>query len=427
MTEGQDLSALLQQGTREYTKLYERHAYRVYNLALRITCARESALKACEDAFMTQVPATEVEGDLLGQTARFAIREADAGAETGGAGGAEAEALLRATARLPATERAALALSQLVGAGSEETAAVLGLTPEAADGVLVHAYESLAAALSVSPDDARAAYEGWLVAEPPAELWERVYPRFYMQLEKDLRGSVRVSPGAAVAAKMSARRVRLRGRLPRRLPRLRTALVVAALGLAGLGALQYTGAGGGGDSDFAALAEGEIPGVDEASTEDVARSDGDPYDPLTPKELDKLRLEELRDLRAQGEHEQARELATRRKRALAEAARTRRERKLEQKRTVLERKRAERERKLAERQNRAATRREEASRNAPPPTSGGSGGGGQDGDDELHVTIEEHRSDDGRNDDGGGNGPSRNEADDNCLYNEDSGTYMCPD
>jgi hypothetical protein len=426
MTEGQDLSALLQQGTREYTRLYERHAYRAYNLALRITCARESALKASEDAFLTQTSAAQVEGDLLWDTAKFAIREADAGAETGGAGGADAEALLRATARLPATERAALALSHLAGAGSEQIAAVLELTPDAADGVLVHAYESLSAALSVSPDDARAAYEGWLVAEPPAELWERVYPRFYMQLEKDLRGSASVSPGAAVAGKVSRRRVRLRGRLPRRLPRLRTALVVAALALAGLGALQYTGGGVGDDTDFSALAEGEIPGVDEADTEDVARSDGDPYDPLTPKELDKLRLEELRDLRAQGEHEQARELATRRKRALAEAARTRRERKLEQKRTVLERKRAERERKLAERQHEEARRREEASRGNPPPPSGG-GGGGQDGDGELHVTIEEHRSDGGGSNGGGGNGPSRDEADDNCLYDEDSGTYMCPD
>lgn len=190
MTTHDDLSALLQQGTREYTSLYERHAYRVYNLALRTACAREPALKAAEEAFLTQAGGAAAEGNLLHAAATFAMREADAGAPAEGAGGAEAEAMLRATARLPAPERAALALSHLAGAGADGIATVLSLTPDAAEAVLDRAYEGLAAALSVSADDARGVYDGWLLAEPPAALWERVYPRFYTQLEKDRKSVV---------------------------------------------------------------------------------------------------------------------------------------------------------------------------------------------------------------------------------------------
>jgi DNA-directed RNA polymerase specialized sigma24 family protein len=443
MSTHQDLSALLQQGTREYAKLYERHAYRVYNLALRTACSREGAIKAAEEAFLTQVARTGAEGDLLRAAAKFAIRESDGDGAVAGAGGAEAEALLRATSRLPAPERAALALANLTGAATQEIGAVLELTDDAAGGVLTRAYEGLAAAMSVSPETAQTAYEAWLLAEPPAELWERIYPRFYTQLEKEARGQTgtRLGPTAGArrvaggaVAKASARRERRRARRAeresgRRLLRPRTLLVIALLGTAAYGVLQYTGSRNDG-AEFAALADGEIPGVDAANAEDVARSDGDPYDPLTPKELDKLRMQELKDLRAQGEEEQAKQLEQRRKQAHREQALARRERARERKRAILERKRAVRERRLAEKQHRAATRRDQQAAAHP------GGGGDPSGNGELGVTIEEYRSQSDPGNGGSGNngsgsggtgGRSEEELKDECLWDESSGSYRCPD
>jgi DNA-directed RNA polymerase specialized sigma24 family protein len=439
MSTQQDLSALLQQGTREYAKLYERHAYRVYNLALRTACSREGAIRAAEEAFLTQVARTAAEHELIRAAAKFGIREADGEGAVAGAGGAEAETLLRATARLPAPERAALALAHLTGAATQEIGAVLELTEEAAASVLTRAYESLAAALSISTDDARAAYEGWLLAEPPAELWERIYPRFYAALEKSARSETGARMGAATrtrrvadgaVAKASARRERRAARRAarepkqRRLIRPRTVLVVALLGAAAFGALQYTGGSDSGD-EFAALADGEIPGVDEGNAEDVARADGDPYDPLTPRELDKLRMEELQDLRAQGEEEQARELSQRHRTARREQAAARRERARERKRIIAARKQAERERRQArkayeeqlERQERDGRRNQNS-------------GGSDQGSGELGVTIEEYRSEGGSGsggDSGGSGGRTQEELEDECLWDEDSGSYRCPD
>jgi len=111
-------TALLHERTRELTARYERHAYLVYNIALRTTCEEEPAALAAERAFLT---AADDEA-LVGAAARAALEEAPAQPACDGAGDEQAAALLRATSALAPVERAALALTDLAEASAGEVA-----------------------------------------------------------------------------------------------------------------------------------------------------------------------------------------------------------------------------------------------------------------------------------------------------------------
>lgn len=404
-------TAILHERTRELTSRYERHAYLVYNLALRITCAEAPAALAAERAFLT---AADDEA-LIGAAARAALEEAPGRPPCDGAGDEQATALLRATAALPPVQRAALALTDLAEADAGEVASALALAPGIVEGILDRARAD-------GPSDEERA--GWLWAHPPDELWEHTYHRFHEETERDLS-----RPTVVMAAEPA--------RAPRR-RRRRWPLMLALLVAAGAGALYGTGVGlggGGGGSashprgDQAAAASAPAaaapapppPTGDQATTPVVAPNPKagapvKPAKPLTPKELDALRMRELAQVKRYAERQADDSLSARQRQAAArevahfqriaqkrlEAA-ARREAKL---RSELARERAARRREAAAR--RAAEREADAkaethkpppqptpkpaAKSAPPP---------------AQTT------------------PQGDDA--SCLYNADDGTYICPD
>ncbi|HEX2085122.1 MAG TPA: hypothetical protein VHF89_05525, partial [Solirubrobacteraceae bacterium] len=110
-----DEAARKHEQARRATSVYERHAYLVYNLALRIACERGAAERAAERAFVTVLGRPDPDAEIVATAVRVAIEESPPQPRADGAGDAEASALLRATATLPAPQRAALALGGLCG------------------------------------------------------------------------------------------------------------------------------------------------------------------------------------------------------------------------------------------------------------------------------------------------------------------------
>jgi chemotaxis protein histidine kinase CheA len=213
-----DRSSALQQGTREFAGLYERHAYLVYNLALRITVDREGAIDAACAAFLASLSASDGDAELPRLTVRRALPTARQTPTPEAAGDAEAQAMLRATAELPPPERAVLALVGLASADIPAVAAALETTEEAAGSLIERAWTSFAGVARLPLDRAREAYASWLWAEPPGELWERLYPSFYAQLVRRVNaGPAQPDPvGAAAVAAVAAAAPRPRRRERRR-------------------------------------------------------------------------------------------------------------------------------------------------------------------------------------------------------------------
>jgi hypothetical protein len=334
---------------------------------------------------------------------------ADRPAKPNGAGDAEAEAMLAATASLPPSGRAALALTGLTDASPTDIAATMNVSNEVADGLLVRAFAGLASELGEEPEGAESAYRSWLLVEPPQELWETLYPGFYRAVERRLREG---RNGAAPSdAGRSGRRARRRARRasgraargastaaserPRRPRWRRLALWAAAIlpvAAAGFAAATQTGLIGGDDAEPAPSGSPPAPTL-------IGR--------MSPDELDRLRLRELDRARSQAADRAAR--AARNKAQRKARARAVRRRKA----ALARRRRAERRRRLAQRRDQASNRQPDDApspeRSRPPRRQTNPGGGGNP-------------------DSGGGRDAPRGDRDqtDECVLNESDGTYICP-
>jgi hypothetical protein len=313
----QDLSAFLQKRTREFTALYEQQAYPVYNLALRITCEREQAMVAAERAFLSQAPANGSGPDLAAATVAMALSCAADDPSVSGAGGPEAQEMLAAAAKLPPPERAALALAGIDGADPARIGKTMSLSEEVAAQLLDQALSDFTQTRERSIDDAQADLEGWLWAEPPVDLWENLYPRFYRAAEQHGRnGSADVDAdrggqqaGAGRLSRLS--RFRLRGPLTwrvrgRRVP-LWAALAILSMLIVGLALARYAvDDGGSNEAGVKRQAPAVLPGESGSGGRKA----------LAPEQLDRLRRKELDDLAKNSKSEQARRA---RKRAQANA------------------------------------------------------------------------------------------------------------
>lgn len=215
-----DRSTALQQGTREFAGVYERHAYLVYNLALRTTVDRAAAIDAASAAFLACLNSADADAEIAPVTVRRALMLAKQTATPEAAGDAEAQRLLSRTERLPAPERAVLALEMLASADVAAIAASLETTEEAAAKLIERAWSGFARACELPLGPAKDAYRGWLWAEPPAELWELLYPSFYEHLVRRVNaqnGDADASSGAtAVLAGVAPRPSRSERRRARR-------------------------------------------------------------------------------------------------------------------------------------------------------------------------------------------------------------------
>jgi hypothetical protein len=406
--------------------MYERYAYLVYNLALRITCERPSAMAAAERAFLARVGEPESQDALVAGTVESALAAARLRPRPGGAGAAEEEAMLALTAELlDPRERALLALASLRALEPAAAGAELSLEPEAAEQLLVDAYEKLGRARIEPAADAAAGYEGWLWAAPPAALWEGLYPKFYRAAERAVQAPER---GAEATQKLAAA-TRKRRRRPLSGAKFLVALLVPLL-LAG-GALAFTQLreskkptkDSGGKAEALAPATPVEPGGD---TGDVAPPPADDAaaapagapkkrKPLTPKQLDKLRRDELRALQLYSMRETDKRLTQAQRDYASEKVRLLRE--LADRRIAADR----RERALARAERRAARKERQLERERQAAQN-----------DKQTLTVVQN---DGSGGSTGGSTPKKKssggtpqnstEAQQQCLYNPDNGTYIC--
>lgn len=410
----------------DFVKLYEARAFLVYNVALRITCEAKPATAAAEAAFVGQAAHGASEATLLPALVVSALGHAKRKPKPNGAGDAEMR-LMRVDAELPPTERAALALSQLADMDTSEIAALLHVDPAAGAQLLDRAMEAFALGAGVPPDSFAACYADWGWADPPAELWERVYPSFRRALERPAVAQAaadqltQVLP-AAVAGPAS----------PKRRPRVgKPALVAAVLALlAGGGAFAYTHRGGaehvptvretyGGAAATPAQpsepTHANLPPASATGKDDpVAAVQSKPHKPLTAAELDGLRLKEVAMLRTY-EKRQAdkrlsqsqRDYAARKVAALQDLARQR----LEVRRH--ERALAKRERALAREELAAERRRQNggADTQKQPAT-----------EDQPYQAPKQQQTSTTPSD----SAPTQQEAQQECIEDQDSGQYICP-
>ena len=438
-------AAELHDRTRAFMAFYERQAYLVYNLALRVAVTEPAARAAAERAFLALARRADAELQVAPVTVEAALAGAAARPEPGDAGDAEALRLLRATAALEPRQRAALALHDLCGLEAPAIGTALGAGEAAAEELLAAAGAAFAAALGATVEEAAAARGGWLWAPPPQELWERVYPALHEQAEREVRGQTQ-GPAPAVTSASASGTLR---RVIRRGP-----VVLGLLVAASVGALYGTGTGLGDVGDRIGLGTSErgdaAPGswaspapaeqLPAPTPRDPAAPVSAPADdeagepraatarrakPLSPAELDELRKRELRDLRRLQQRQGDKSLpASERAEAAADvraiqrvarqrlAAAERRERAL---RAELRRERARRARSEAreraqaqdrarERARRRAAARDEDKDTAPPA-------------DPPETTPKP--------------APPKEqtppEQEGGCLYNPDDGTYVCPE
>jgi len=391
----------------ELTALYERRAYLTYNVAARVAGAGDAALRAASRAVLAQV--AELDEDRLAlDAARFGVEEAQAADPR-----AIASPVLSANARLTPPERAALALEALAEADAAASGEALGLDASAAADLLARAHTNLATLLRVHQPEAARAYRELPWAEPPAELWQSVYPELHAAVSARTRAD-----GAEPLTRARGSRLRRTRSLVslgplRRLPTW-SAVALVLLLAAGI-ALAARGGSDDARDDGAVVETGEAPGsLGSSGSDSLAGDGGGVYEALTPEELDKLRRQELEDLQryskkqtdkrlSQGERDDAEEKADdilerakRRERAAAKREQ------LAQRQLARERAARVRERQAAEERERRA--RPNPTAPAPPP------------DDEPPDTRD-------------GDPPPRQEPEQTtaeCLYDTQSGTYICP-
>lgn len=307
-----EVSARLQERIRAFTSFYEEHAYLAYNLALRIVCVPELAMSAVQAGFLAQLQ--DRPAGLVAAVVDEALHEASSDVDPSGAGDVEAQRLMSAIAALAPAERAAVALADLTQAGPEAIAPTLDLEPDSASKLLHRAREGFAARLGLPRAEADQACRDWMWAVPPNAIWEELYPRFHQGTERHLRKGIGETTlvlgpdaqGAPTPARRprSQRRRRLPWRIDRRSRSRRATILVGAavLALAGV-AVARLGTHGGTGGHRASSSQGPtLPASTATGNESGPASSVpgagpiQPHKPLTPAELDKLRLRELRQL-----------------------------------------------------------------------------------------------------------------------------------
>jgi hypothetical protein len=407
----------------QLTALYERCAYLVYNVAARVAVDPGASQTAARRAVLAQVADTEEER-LAADVARLGIEEAVAVDPR-----ALGEPVLSANARLSPPERAVLALWLLAEASDELAGSALGLDTPAVEELRGRALQNLATLLRVDAAQAEASYRELPWAEPPPELWQALYPELHGAVSQNTR-AVEAQQVRDSAPKRS-RRQRAGGLLRplRRLPGWMAILVLLlAAGGVAMAARGGDDSSGGSDdsssaydygssgSDFASDASGDTLG-DSGSTDE-----GGGYDALTPEELDKLRKDELEDLKRYSKEQadkrlspSARRNAGRRAGDLVKLAR-RRER-AAAKRELALRRQLVRERAARIRERRQAARERDSNH-----------GQDQPGDPQPQP---QPQPDDQRPDDQQPDDPPADDGSDGtsaeCLYDEQSGNYICPE
>lgn len=419
MTAPVDISTLLQAESRALTALYERHAYLVYNIALRICCEPAPAAAAARRTFLEVAAAGHDERRVLPAVAAAALASSPGRPRPAGAGDATATAMLALVARLPAQERAALALATLGGAGPAELAAALGASTDAAAALLARARERLAAQLD--GDDADAALAAWLWAAPPDELWEALHAEHYRAADARLRAS---APGAAADA--PRRRGLRRGQ---HVVVWLSTLILAAAGVATAQLVANGAAVGGGPGSQPgepATAVAPSPGDRAATVPPIAPTTGaqpaagaqtaPAAKPLTPAALDKLRLAELADLRRYARRQADRRLTPQQRQAAQREVRRIQELAL-RRLAAAERKQAQLRRALARERARSRSR-ERASARKPARSGPAAGTPPRDGASSpppRQTTTATPTT---------ATPPPQQES--GCLYDEQNDSYICP-
>jgi hypothetical protein len=381
-----DAAAELQRRVRELSKLYEQHAYLLYNLALRTTCEPESAVRAAERAFLQQALRDGGQQRLVAASVAVALTEASATPDPHGAGDAGAEAMLAAAATLEPAERAALALRWLADADAHAVGQAMGIGEAAASELVDRGAQRLASALGV--DLAELDHHGadWLWAPPPAELWERIYPRLHRALEREA-----LAPSSAIVRRMTAPLRVARPLLGRRGVAVLLGLVAAGVAAAAL-SLRDSGSG---------AAPTPAPLVD--TDRDYRPNPRALPAPRAPARGSSVR-ETLRRANAlRKSRRRARSTAAARRRAAAQRQR----RAGELRSRAVERYNASRRRRARELDREARRRARERAQASPPPTA------------DPKPTKAPPRSPPGTP-------PTPQEAQERCLFNADTGTYICP-
>ncbi len=360
-TRATNLPAAAKRREQNLIELYEREAYRTYNVALRTTCDHAAAARATEGAFLRHLAAEEaVDGEkaaLLQHTVAAALVEAPRSpakpAPTQRKRRSAEERLLEAAASLPPSERAAIALNSVGERTARSIATATGTTEKAAANLVGEARKSFAKALGIAADRLGPKLRDWPWLEPPAEVWDSLYPRAHRLLaerERSVGSTTRRMRRLRAMGKLPSRKTRvpsrhatpspspLATRLMEETPRLgtrfgkplsgpggvwafRAAVLVIILTPAAIVALIGTSGKGGGDVALSA-GGGTVPGVTVTTGEDgEAKSEGgSTYEALTAKELDQLRLEELEALREYSQAQTDRTLSADERVAAAENA-----------------------------------------------------------------------------------------------------------
>jgi hypothetical protein len=433
-----DVTAALQDATRDFAAFYENHAYVAYNVALRVTCERALAMAVAERAFLEQAAGPHDGDALTAAVVSYALAEARPRPRPGGAGGADEEAMLEATARsLDARERAMLALTALTGDEPGAIASLLSLTGGGAEQLVESSYEKLAAARADTLAETYAAYEQWLWAAPPSALWEGLYPKFYRAAERALQPPVEAD--AELTQKLPRQRRPKRRR--RGLSGMKFALALLLPALVVGGALAWgrmhedtspsthapsTAHASPAQTDFADTGDGSgsdmlpavTPGSDSGDATAAAPA-SKKRKPLTARELDQLRRNELRALELYSRRETDRRLTQAQREYASTKVGLLRE--LAQRRIEADRREralARAERRAARRERELARRQEEAGKN------------GQTmrlvTDDGSPDTTDNANSKDTSPPPSDGAPKDSTEAQQECLYDSDSGTYICP-
>jgi len=422
----QDITAQLQERVRSFTAFYEQHAYLAYNLALRITCEPEGASSAVQRGFLAQLD--EPPPGLVAAIAGAALDEAGSNPEPSGAGDAEAETLLGVVATLAPAERAALALADLAHAGPDAVGQALGVGGDQAAKLLHRGREGFAARLGLPRTQADVAARDWMWAAPPQAIWEDLYSRFHQAVERQLRRGasqqtlvLTADEAAAVAAPPAARprkrRLRFGGRSPgsrrRRRRRGLVLLAVAALGLGGLAAAAWLVVfKPHGNARSSPLQAPEAPpSGDSAPPPTASATGGDPavtpHKPLTPAQLDKLRLNELRQLNVYNRRQADRRLSAPQRAAAAHGIAGLQQIADQRLKAAL----------MREQQLRQALARERARHSRPQSTPQPAPRQGQPAPSKPKPQ--------GTTTTPSGTPQNKRQADQTCLFNQDTGTYVC--
>jgi hypothetical protein len=412
-----DASAYLQQESRRFASLYETNAYVAYNLALRITGEERAARAATERAFMMRLGQSDAPAELVLAVAAAARGEARETPDASGAGAEEAQRMLAAVVSLPLVERVALGMVSVDHGTPSKIGAALDLPAERAGELRARAQQSFAQALGTTVTEAKAMCGRWPWAQPPPEIWEPLYTQAYRALERGLMTNGNGGPVATASTKSqetslplpvvrrswrqvaatAARTIFVERSLASlfdgRPPWTKRAALAAAICLpAAIAAMVIFGGGGKQPPAFNPNGTGTPAGSAAAGGEKGG------YKELTPRELDKLRLNELKQLKQYSQQQQNRSLSFDQRRSASERA----ARLAETARRRLAAARAEARRRAALRR-RQRPRRQHAVKPPPPPAPTKPSG---------------HKQPSG----GGSSKPDYSQ----CLYDEKTGSYLCP-